>query len=95
MDIYSFIIANKDLFKIIYAFLIILICLFIVLKTHKLFHLSLHPGIRYFRNAFFLYGIAFFARYFLSLVIKQPLVTTSIFEFFIIMAGFFLLYSLI
>jgi hypothetical protein len=94
MDIYSFIIANKDIFKIIYACLIVLICLVIVLKTHKLFHLSLHPGIRYFRNAFFFYGISFFVRYLLSFTVSTQL-TIPVFEFFIIMAGFFLLYSLI
>ena len=63
MDIYGFIIQNKELFKIIYALVIVLICILIVIKTNKLFRLSFHTGIRYFRNTFFFYGIAFAIRY--------------------------------
>jgi len=95
MDIYSFIIGNKEIFKLIYALIIIFVCFVIVLKTHRLFHLSAHPGIRYFRNAFFFYGIAFFIRYVLVLATGHVFLITPLFEFFIIMAGFFLLYSLI
>ncbi|MEK6918295.1 MAG: hypothetical protein AABW51_05090 [Nanoarchaeota archaeon] len=95
MDIYSFIVGNKEIFKIIYAAIIVFTCLLIVLKTNKLFQLSSHSGIRYFRNAFFFYGIAFFARYFLVLTGVSDNIIIPLFEFFIIMGGFFLTYSLL
>jgi len=95
MSLYAFLIENKELFKIIYALTIILICTLIVLKTNKVFRLSLHMGIRYFRNAFFFYGIAFFIRYILKFIINDFYIINTLFEFFLIMAGFFLLYSLI
>jgi hypothetical protein len=103
MQFYSWILQNKEVLKLIYTLIIGLICLAIVLKTHRLFKISLHQGIRYFRNAFLFYGIAFISRYVFSLV--RGLSEGSarlygsavliIFEFFLIMAGFFLLYSLV
>jgi hypothetical protein len=90
----SWIIQNKELVKLIYSFLIIFICLMIVLKTDKLFRLSKHKGIRYFRNAFFFYGIGFFVRYYFG-TNNYPYLTNFVFEYFLIMAGFFLLYSLL
>jgi hypothetical protein len=95
MGFYSFILENRELFKIAYALIIVLICTVIVLRTNKIFRLSSHPGIRYFRNAFFFYGIAFFSRYILSLVTNNSQIPIFLFEFFAIMAGFFLLYSLL
>lgn len=95
------IIENKELIKIFYGLVIAIICTIIVIKTDKLFRISNHQGIRYFRNAFFFYGIFFLIRY---LIIQPPLSemfllnSTSykfLVEFFVIMAGFFLLYSLI
>lgn len=99
---HEFILANKEIFKILYSVIILLICTIIVLKTDKLFQLSLHKGIRYFRNAFFFFGIAFFTRYFLgsSFVLSLPLADYSslidfLFEFFLIIGGFSLIYSLL
>jgi len=102
MDFYAFIIENKEILKILYGLIISIICFFIVLRTDRMFRLSLHQGIRYFRNAFFFYGLGFLARY----IFGTPLLTsyfnsnyflvTKIFlEFFLTMAGFFLLYSLV
>jgi hypothetical protein len=95
-------VQNKEFFKVVYALIISLICTFIVLKTHKFFHLSLHQGIRYLRNAFFFYGLAFFTRYILgapyfanSMGILYGNVMDSLFQFFLATGGFFLLYSLI
>ena len=96
----NYIFANKELLKLIYGLVITLICFVIVLKSNRLFNLSLHQGIRYFRNAFFFYGIAFLIRYVLG-SIYVPFVTdysfllNILFEFFLVMAGFFLLYSLL
>ncbi|MBI3623462.1 hypothetical protein HY212_05290 [Candidatus Pacearchaeota archaeon] len=101
MDIYNLVVTNKEIFKLIYALLIVAICIAIVLKTHKLFRLSSHNGIRYFRNAFFFFGLGFASRYFLKFIFQIDSLTyyahlpIFIFEFFIVMAGFFLLYSLI
>ncbi|MBU4069842.1 MAG: hypothetical protein KJ646_02580 [Nanoarchaeota archaeon] len=96
----EWIIQSKESLKLIYAFIIILSCFVIVIKTNKLFKLSEHQGIRYFRNAFFFYGIGFFIRYFFDLKYfifnkNYHVLTTFIFEYFLIMGGFFLLYSLL
>jgi len=97
----DWIITNKEIVKVIYGLAIVLTCIVIVFKTNKLFRISLHQGIRYFRNAFFFYGIAFAIRHFLGPISFYSTTSIShppikfIFEFFIIMAGFFLLYSLI
>lgn len=95
MDIYAFIINNKEIFKIIYASLILLICTLIFFRSHKLLKLSSHAGIRYFRNAFLFFALAFVSRYFLVYAFGSFIAVKIIFEFSILMAGFFLLYSLI
>ncbi len=102
MYLYDFVWANKETFKLVYTLIIGLICFLIVLRTHRLFKLSSHQGIRYFRNAFFFYGLAFIMRYVLSIFyfLGEPywlyqFLIRGVFEFFLIMAGFSLLYSLI
>jgi len=101
IDLFNWIIENKDIIKIFYGLIITVICAFIVIKVDKLFKLSMHQGIRYFRNAFFFYGLAFIFRYFLGTYsfyegsLLNPSAIKFIFEFFLIMAGFFLLYSLV
>ncbi|MFQ5531859.1 MAG: hypothetical protein ACE5ES_04550, partial [Candidatus Nanoarchaeia archaeon] len=101
MSIYDWLIQNKELLKIVYALVVVFICTIIVLKTDKLFRISSHRGIQYFRNAFFFYGIGFFVRFFIGseFVSKMGMVSyfrsiNLIFEFFLIMGGFFLVYSL-
>ena len=101
MFMYEFFIENKEWLKIVYSLLITIICAIIVIKTDKLHKLSLHQGIRYFRNAFFFYGIAFIIRYiggaFFTYVhlSNYSILINIFFEYFVIMAGFFLLYSLL
>jgi hypothetical protein len=102
MDIYNWMILNKELLKTFYGLIIGIICMIIVIKTDKLFRLSLHQGIRYFRNAFFFYGLAFIMRYFVGSDYffsgggdLYHSLLQIFFEFFLIMAGFSLLYSLI
>ena len=100
MQLYSWILQNKEVIKIIYALIIVLICAIITLKSHRMFKLSLYQGIRYLRNAFFFYGIAFAIRYILGSNLLpfsknySPIIGI-LFGFFLIMAGFFLLYSLL
>jgi hypothetical protein len=99
MTIASLILENKWILEMLYAFVICAICMTIVLKTDKFYRLSLHQGIRYFRNAFFFYGIAFLGKYlfglFSDLSFNYLFVTQVLFEFFLVMAGFFLFYSLV
>ena len=98
MDFYQLLVDNKELIKVAYALMVTLICMIIVLKTDKLFRLSSHEGIRYFRNAFLFYGLAFMVRYFFGVVFAgfaSYNFFIAIFEYFMVLAGFFLLYSLI
>ncbi len=100
MELYSWILQNKEIIKIIYALIIVLICATITLKSHRMFKLSLYQGIRYFRNAFLFYGIAFAIRYLfgsrlLPFSNNYFAIIGILFSFFFIMAGFFLLYSLL
>ncbi|MEK6757945.1 MAG: hypothetical protein AABX88_02340 [Nanoarchaeota archaeon] len=98
---YEFLIDNREIIKLFYGLVVGLICFAIVLKTDRLFRISMHQGIRYLRNAFFFYGIAFVIRYLVGGLIKYELfyidgfLINMAFEFFLIMAGFFLLYSLL
>ncbi len=100
MSFYDFVVTNREIVKIVYAAIILFICILIVNKSDKLFRISSHNGIRYFRNAFFFFGWGFFIRYFVALFFNQKdispysFVVDPIFEFFLIMGGFFLLYSL-
>lgn len=91
---YNLIAQNIELFRFFYSMLIAFICLIVVIKTDRLFRISFHQGIRYFRNAFFFYGIAFILRYPLAYGSYFFLIK-PFFQFFMIMAGFFLLYSLL
>lgn len=102
MNIYDVVWQNKEIFKLIYTIIVGLICFTIVLRTNRLFKLSMHRGIRYFRNAFFFYGLAFIMRYILGLASfignfneLYPFIIKGVFEFFLIMAGFSLVYSLL
>jgi hypothetical protein len=99
MTITSLILQNKWVLELLYAFVICTICMIIVFKTDKFYRISLHQGIRYFRNAFFFYGIAFVGRYLFGLLLDVSFgyifLAQVFFEFFLIMAGFFLFYSLV
>src|SRR4030042_6869282 len=91
---YNFVANNIELFRFFYSMLIAIVCLIVVLKTDRLFRISFHQGIRYFRNAFFFYGIAFVLRYSLNYH-SYFFIINPLFKFFMIMGGFFLLYSLL
>jgi hypothetical protein len=99
MSLYSFIMESKFILEALYALIICSICMLIVLKTDRFYKLSLHKGIRYFRNAFFFYGIAFAVRYlfgvFSDFTLHYAFLLGVLFEYFFVMAGFFLFYSLV
>jgi hypothetical protein len=99
MDLYSWIIKDKYLLDIFYTLLIGFICAVIVVKTDRFFRLSLHQGIRYFRNAFLFFGLAFITKYIFGLAsdlsIGYSCLFGIIFEYLLVMSGFFIFYSLI
>jgi hypothetical protein len=98
-ELFNSLINNKSSLEIIYAFLVSILCLLISFKADKYFRLSLYDGLRYFRNSFLCYGIAFFWKFILAEFIKfnKNLLFFSqfVFEFFLITGSLFLLYSLI
>lgn len=91
---FGLLLAYKDLIKIFYGLIVLFTCIIIVLKSERLFQLSLHNGIRNLRNAFFFYGLAFAARYPLGYLFHSN-VPIILFEYFLVVAGFFLLHSLV
>ncbi len=99
MNIYNIILNNKPFLEYIYAFVMSFISLIILLKTDRYFRLSLHNGLRYFRNSFLFYGLAFFWKFILAditnLNLNYVFFSQFIFEYLLIIGGLFLLYSLI
>lgn len=99
MSLYSLMIENKFILEALYALVICSLCMLIVLKTDRFHKLSLHKGIRYFRNAFFFYGIGFAIRYifgiFADFSLHYAFLLGMLFQYFFVMGGFFLFYSLI
>ena len=95
MDMYSLLIQNREVIKIFYSLIILFICVIIVFKTDRISILSSHQGIRNFRNAFFFYGVAFTARYIIGSQIYGSNIHIVLFEFFLIVAGLYLLNSIL
>ncbi len=93
-------IANKELLKILYALAISFICALIVIKSDRLFKISDYQGIRYFRNAFFFFGLSVIVRFILGPVTTTnpnaySVIITFLSGFFILVGGLFLFYSLV
>lgn len=90
MLLYNLAIENREILKLVFSAMLVLACFIIVLRTHRLFKLTDHEGIRYFRNSFLFFGLAFATRYFLNysgfLIVG--------YEFFLMSACLFLFYSL-
>ncbi len=93
------------LLESVYAFFIVIPAILVYLLTGKLYHFSHYKGISYFRNSFLFIAIGFLLRYLvmltkifsgnLLLTIDRFGILTSMMELFLILPGFFLLYSLI
>jgi hypothetical protein len=49
--------------EFIYLAIIVFLCLLVYFKTKEIYDLTSHRGIRYFRNAFLLFGIAYLFRF--------------------------------
>jgi hypothetical protein len=56
--------------EIIYSFIIILLALMIYFGTKKIYNLSSHKGIKYFRLSFLFFAIAYFCRSFIKFIIS-------------------------
>lgn len=90
MLLYNLAIEHREILKLAFSALVVLSCFIIVLRTHKMFKLTDHEGIRYFRNTFMFFGLAFAFRYFLN----YSQILNIFYEFFLMMAFFMLFYSL-
>lgn len=54
--------------EILYTFVIVMICAFIYIRTKEIYSLTKHEGIKYFRNGFLFFGLAYLSRILLHLV---------------------------
>ena len=92
--------------EIIYSFIIIACSLMIYFGTKELYNLTSHKGIKYFRQAFLFFALAYFFRSFIKIILfyfeKGELlaflpifgsITLFMFMYFSSMAIFYLLYS--
>jgi len=55
--------------ELIYTLVVIASCFFIYRSTKEMYELTGHRGIKYFRNAFLFFGIAYFVRFFIRLFV--------------------------
>lgn len=95
--------------EVVYSFVIIICCLMIYFSTKKLYELSSHKGIKYFRNSFLIFAFAYFFKSFVkfsSIIFNQKVIlgispyllsfmSSFIFIFLNSIAIFCLLYSII
>jgi len=99
----EWIVANKEFAKIIYALAVMFICGIIFLRADRLFKISDYQGLRYFRNSFLFYGLGFFTQLILVKIVDPLPSCPGLFgfwvgifaKFFLLLASFFLLYSLL
>lgn len=99
MRIVTFALENKELLRVIYTLFIVSLCAIIVLKTDRIFKLSDYQGLRYFRNAFFFYGIGWIILGILmdiqvSFPVQYSLILQVLYSFTTLTGSLFLLYSL-
>jgi len=93
--------------ELIYSFVIILCSLMVYYATREMYELSSYKGIKYFRQSFLFFAIAYFSRYFIQFFLVlfkvqdilefSPMyigwITLFVFLFSSAMAVFYLLYS--
>lgn len=89
----------------IYTLLIAITSLLVFFKTRKVYNFSNYKGLRYFSNAFLFIAVGFLLRYIIILqkilsgellgTIQQTNLLLILMQFFLILPGMFLLYSLI
>ena len=45
LELYDFVAKNREVLRLLYSLLIVIICFTIVMKTNRIFKISLHNGI--------------------------------------------------
>ena len=91
----------ENYLELIHSGIIVLSCLFIILRTKKIYNLTSHKGIKAFRNAFGYWALAYTARIVAILSIESELkyyigtISALVFMYALSMAGFSLVYSLV
>lgn len=77
--------------EIIYSFVIIVCSLMIYFGTREIYNLSSYKGIKYFRQAFLLFAIAYFSRFIIEFVIMS-FNLNGILEIYPFILGYFALF---
>lgn len=54
--------------ELLYAAMVVILCLLIYLKTKEMYNLTKHKGVNYFRNAFLFFGLAYLFRFVFTLI---------------------------
>ncbi len=91
--LFELILQNRLLVETAYAAIIILASIFMFTRSGRMHKLSGHQGLGYFSLAFLFYALGFLAGY--MSIFPGFGVAIAGFEYFLAMAGFYLVYSLI
>jgi hypothetical protein len=78
-----------------YTVIVVLLCGLVAFRLHGLYSLSSHKGLKYFRNTFLYFGISWLIRYLMYGLGRYPGFVYPFFAFFICLAGFYLLRSVL
>lgn len=65
---------NFIIMELIFSTIVIVLALLIYFRTREMYLLTKHKGIRYFRNSFLFFGLAFFFRFFFHLVMMSRII---------------------
>jgi hypothetical protein len=86
-----------DWLELAFSVVIVVSCLIIVQRTHAIYRLSHHRGVRSFRDAFLFYGLAFIVRFSIqySTTGLQKTALSILLYYLVTAAGFTLIYSLV
>lgn len=102
MDLSAFYLGNSFIIHTVYLLIVLVCCIFIYAKTKRLYKISTYLGLNYFSNAFLYYGLGFLFVYLRDWIpyfidAAQPLkpYMTIVIEYCLLMAGFFIVYSLL
>jgi hypothetical protein len=87
---------HRLVIEIVYTALIVLLTAYLTFQINNLYRVSDHTGLRYFRNTFFFFGLAFFIRYFMHYLPEPYLFPLFVlFSTVIGLSGFSLLHSML
>ncbi len=105
MEAYEFINQYRVFFELLITLAILMCCSLIYIWVDRLVRLCSYHGLKYFRNAFFFYGIGFLFYFILNWTIisfnirnvayPAYILLLFVFNYTICVAGFYLIYSLV